>query len=1160
MLIFSDIQLCLPVILLHDRFFCNFAAAMQTSAFYQQENAADFFNQLGPVVSDPDNDRRTGYRLMAKLFNRLINNATAESSILLSGPFAKTDFLLRKFSADKALRLAVNDARSRFAGVSLLDDAEMRRFFYYDFEALARFVALVFDCDTPAEIKRVFPQSRPPRRRGRLTNEYLRVIVSDIRHDCICGSSPDAPENMLEIRFISPEGGDSDSPDFSYLRPMLRPGTQLNIIRPRRDEAGVLNPELIVYEPDLLTDVSAIASCFETYATSPLISIIKRLSPAPTGDAINLGNFAGQLLDEVIHNECDSYADSAMRFFRHNALQLAATPPGRDFHNEARRQIANIREAVLTSMRREVSSFDRSQLMVEPTFFSEMLGLQGRMDFLQLDMKILAEQKSGKGDFPYNGFETPRHREPHYVQLLLYMAIIRYNFAERYRRNNDELHAFLMYSKYSRSLLRLGFAPKLLRQAMEVRNGIVFNDLHFAHEGFGMLATLSADDLCARGRESTLWTRYSRPALCDILDPIRNAPPTEQAYFMRLMRFTAREHILSKIGNKQKEGSGFASTWHDSLEEKLDAGNIYTGLVLDYNFPEKGKIESLRLTFTDNEACDMANFRRGDIVILYPYPAGEVPDARRNMVFRCTIEDIAAGDISLRLRAPQSGPAPFEAGRGCLWAIEHDFIESSYSSLYRGIHSFLKATPSRRDLLLLRRRPEVSPDARLNGDYGPFNDLALSVAAARDLYLIIGPPGTGKTSYGMLTTVQEELTHPDSNVLLLAYTNRAVDEICTKLLESGIEFIRLGSTLGCAEAARPCLLQNKVGECANSAILISEIERHRVFVATTTAMNANSALFLLKQFSLGVIDEASQILEPQLLGILSASVNGRDCIRKFVLIGDHKQLPAIVQQTAAESAVTEECLHEIGLTDCRRSLFERLVSRYRHDPDVCRMLSRQGRMHHDIADFAASSFYNGLLTEVPLPHQTASLPRCDSMSPGSLIASHRMLFFDVQPDDATTTVADKVNHAEARLIALLLKEIIAREGSAFDPDDTVGVIVPYRNQIAAIRAELAALGIDNAAGLSIDTVERYQGSQRKYIIYGFTIRKYYQLQFLTVHVFEEDGIIIDRKLNVALTRAREHMIITGNAALLRHNLTFARLIDHIASRDGYIAAGNRFIE
>ena len=170
-----------------------------------------------------------------------------------------------------------------------------------------------------------------------------------------------------------------------------------------------------------------------------------------------------------------------------------------------------------------------------------------------------------------------------------------------------------------------------------------------------------------------------------------------------------------------------------------------------------------------------------------------------------------------------------------------------------------------------------------------------------------------------------------------------------------------------------------------------------------------------------------------------------------------------------------------------------------------------------------------------------------------------MLFFDVQPD-AATTVADKVNHAEARLIALLLKEIIAREGNTFDPDDTVGVIVPYRNQIAAIRGELAALGIDNAAGLNIDTVERYQGSQRKYIIYGFTIRKYYQLQFLTSHVFEEDGVIIDRKLNVALTRAREHMIITGNAALLRRNLTFARLIDHITACDGYIADSNRFIK
>ncbi|MDE6098869.1 MAG: DNA2/NAM7 family helicase, partial [Muribaculaceae bacterium] len=407
---------------------------------------------------------------------------------------------------------------------------------------------------------------------------------------------------------------------------------------------------------------------------------------------------------------------------------------------------------------------------------------------------------------------------------------------------------------------------------------------------------------------------------------------------------------------------------------------------------------------------------------------------------------------------------------------------------------------------------------------------------------------------GMLTTGQEELRHPDSSIIIMAYTNRAVDEICTKLIEKSIEFIRLGNDMSCAPPSRPYLLSSKVRNISKASELAAEINRHRVFVATTTALNANPALFRLKQFSLGVIDEASQILEPQLLGILSArTASGADAISRFVLIGDHKQLPAIVQQTPGESAVDEECLHEIGLHDCRLSLFERLAVRYSSDPTVCHMLTTQGRMHRSIAAFASRNFYSDKLREVPLPHQTAELADspADATVLRRLIDSHRMLFFDVH--DTDTGLADKVNHSEARLIGAIIQEIYRKEGSEFDAADTVGVIVPYRNQIAAIRSELAACGIPGLNDICIDTVERYQGSQRKYIIYGFTVRKYYQLQFLTSHVFEDtDGMIIDRKLNVALTRAREYMIMTGDSILLRRNAVFSRLISHIESCGGFV--------
>jgi superfamily I DNA and/or RNA helicase len=99
----------------------------------------------------------------------------------------------------------------------------------------------------------------------------------------------------------------------------------------------------------------------------------------------------------------------------------------------------------------------------------------------------------------------------------------------------------------------------------------------------------------------------------------------------------------------------------------------------------------------------------------------------------------------------------------------------------------------------------------------------------------------------------------------------------------------------------------------------------------------------------------------------------------------------------------------------------------------------------------------------------------------------------------------------------------------------LGIIVTYRHQIAAIREFLP--------DITIDTVERYQGSQREVIIYDVGVSRQYQLDFLTASTFTDDeGQVVDRKLNVAMTRARKQLIMTGNTALLQRNKIFSELI------------------
>ncbi len=717
-----------------------------------------------------------------------------------------------------------------------------------------------------------------------------------------------------------------------------------------------------------------------------------------------------------------------------------------------------------------------------------------------------------------------------------------------------------MYSKYQESLYSQGFnAGELLFDAIEVRNRIAWCETQYANNnGFKILSSLTSDCLHKKKAHTLLWIKWIKPEIDSLLANIKNASQLEQAYFYRMIKFVANEHMLAKVGNKTKENTGFAAKWYDSLDEKLTSGNIYASLKLDYPNNSTGcPFDTLRFSFKETAVNDMANFRVGDIVVAYPYDEGKEPDVRGNMVFRCSVDTISANNITLKMRAAQSSTYIFLKDQNRPWAIEHDFFESSFSGLYRGVYAFLNAPKERRDLLMMQRKPFVDTSVTTLKSKVPlgFESLALHIKQAKDFFLIIGPPGTGKTSFGLMTTVNEELTVEGSSILLMSYTNRAVDEICTKLIEENIAFIRIGNKLSASEESRPYLLSERVLSMQNVNEVRSAIRQTRVFVGTTTSLISQQSLFQQKQFDLAIIDEASQILEPHLLPLLSVSFNDVPAIRKFVMIGDHKQLPAVVQQTSDVSIIQEPILRDILLTDCRLSLFERLLKKYGNDERVTYMLTKQGRMHPDISQFPNYSFYANKLDVVPTPHQARILPIDINGKNGldRILETRRVSFIAV--DYPKESPSDKVNQAEADVISAIVLRIYEHNKDSFDATKTIGVIVPYRNQIATIRNTILRSGIEKLAEITIDTVERYQGSQRKYIVYGFTIQRYYQLKFLTSNVFEDtDGSIVDRRLNVAMTRAEEGLIMVGNPYLLANNFTFFKLMEFVRSKQGYFEA------
>ena len=405
--------------------------------------------------------------------------------------------------------------------------------------------------------------------------------------------------------------------------------------------------------------------------------------------------------------------------------------------------------------------------------------------------------------------------------------------------------------------------------------------------------------------------------------------------------------------------------------------------------------------------------------------------------------------------------------------------------------------------------------------------------------LLVGPPGTGKTSCALKKMVETFYKEEGAQILLLSYTNRAVDEICKALssIRPEVDFIRVGSELSCDENYRDHLIENELATCMRRTEVCERINRCRILVGTVASISGKPELFRLKHFDVAIVDEATQILEPQLLGILCAKgENGKEGVGKFILIGDHKQLPAVVLQNTEQSEVYDEALSAVGLKNLKDSLFERLYRTARQHTDAHRtydMLCRQGRMHPEVALFANQAFYEGRLLPVGLPHQLE-----DS---GNI---NRLSFYPSRPEPMGSSA--KTNHSEAKIAARLAATVYKEHSEAFDASRTLGIITPYRSQIALIKKEIEVLGISELNQILIDTVERFQGSERDVIIYSFCVNYPYQLKFLS-NLTEEDGILIDRKLNVALTRARKQMLLTGVPTLLERNPLYKSLLKLIES-------------
>lgn len=1112
----------------------------------------DLFNRIERIhhqpTAAPDN-LQAKYILLHKVLEQACYELTTGVTLSFANLFSRLDYICKEKKMTPSDRYAIQTMR-RNCNAAMGDrfQADMQEYLY-DLRALVRFVSLGFEEDIPASILPEIPHSNRPYQGTRLSHiPYVRASVTSWNDTQIFAATDSETDPFIIINYAK---GGYDG-DLLYLKDLLSENLPLNLLDVRVDEENHYIPNLIVIHPDYLIDISSLAACFREYGHHPLNYFMNKIKPRANTAPILMGNLASQFLDDYINEQPQepvSYPRTIKKFFAASALDFCTCPLPADFHAQAQAQMMNIRSFVHDVLPHNIRNFNKKNTLLEASFICEKLGLQGRVDMMQKDFQVLIEQKAGKRDEYHR-----RHKEDHFIQMMLYQGVLMYNFGQE----TAHMQTFLLYSKYADGLLIEHFAENLFRESIKLRNYIVHNEMRLGDGAIGEIVdSLSTDLLNELQIGGKLWNDYQEPQLQTAINTLKRCTPLERAYFNRFFTFVSKEQILSKTGGSNDASHGFAGNWHIPLHEKLEAGNILTGLTIQEkqsSGPGKG-YDLIELHIPAQDEDFLPNFRTGDMVILYAYK--EEPDMRKQILMKGNILELQPDRMTLVLRNGQQNK-DIIGGKEEVFAVEHDFSDTSANNGFRGLYAFLSAQADRKELLLGVRPPAQLEDVKLNGDYGRFNELILKEKQAKDYFLLVGPPGTGKTSCALRFMVEEALSEPDTSILLLSYTNRAVDEICAMLTDSGIAdrtpFIRIGNELSCDKRFVPYLLKYSLDDCPKLTDIQQKMARTRIFVGTTTAINNRLNLFTLKHFQLAIIDEASQILEPDLIGILSAPHQQHNAIDKFVLVGDYKQLPAIAQQSAEEAAVTDLLLRNIGLEDCHNSLFERL---YKSSPDTCRsILHKQGRMHPAIAEFPNQTFYyREQLESVPLPHQLEETPYEASLTPqdtiDQLLLERRMVFIPAEAPDHLTC-SDKTNPNEARIVATLLGHIYRLTESRFDPNRTVGVIVPYRNQIAMIRKEIARLQLPALQDISIDTVERYQGSQRDIIIYSFTIQNFSQLNFLTANTFQEGNFLIDRKLNVALTRARKQLLLTGNPHILGANITFYKLMEYIRLHNGYL--------
>ena len=790
----------------------------------------------------------------------------------------------------------------------------------------------------------------------------------------------------------------------------------------------------IVIEPMRQVNVTSIARSL--HCTKPQLDQMRRGKGDTTIQTLK-GTVVHAMFDRLLEGErdLDTICNDVLPSF---GVQLASIVD--DFFDEDAFRAEVLRH--LEALRGFIDS--NPQLLEDPQIelkrYSATLGIQGRIDAVSKNGSRLdiLELKTGA-----------RIRSEDHAQLFIYRLLLS-DLVRRWQRGDGggiDISARLLSSTDG------SFAPLQIQtdfhQVIDARNrllamhyalGLPSPHFKFRYEAFN-------EAVCG---PCPSWLHTQCKETTELFGDRPGAEETPRlAYFRRFTRLVERERWAAE--------QELAELLDDS---RTDARKKSFRCLVDARFvPDT---EPFTFQFDENTS----DLQPGDSVLIHSGNISSTP------IFHGFVRSMEIDRVRVSIPLKNLDASVFE---GKSWIIDRFPADVSAEASHTALYDYLTSVPRQLTAGSRSDGPKLRSSSDLSFNRSQLRAIERSVAC-KSFHLVWGPPGTGKTR-----VIPEIVQGLPGRILLGAFTNTAVDKMLMALLDAdpAVRFLRMGRASESPELAMRLQIVGDPRDYFSEDLALKHravhVIRRAMDAAPVVAATAHRACTMpyirSRGFEMTIVDEAGQLTEPLTLGLTLRS-------RRFVLIGDDRQLPPVVR--------TRELAH---------SMFERLkreAERSGNDANLT-LLDTQYRMHPQIMSISNRLFYDGRLR--------TGVSQEDRLPPDGA----PVLMVPVE-----STSEERVNIAEVDAVEEIVRRYM-REHAI--PAKAIGVVSPFRAQVVLLRKRLQDTGV------TVDTIERFQGGERDIMILSL--------------VRSRGGAFVfdDRRFNVAITRARRKLVFVAHPEL-----------------------------